>query len=422
MLLLSESLKGSSICSSSVVPWVESLSSGIIIFSFGAFTNVAAIFQDSAAVLLDIGNLHSRLGLAGGGPVVVPSRVGRPKYRSYTMDKREDLYGKQVTEARRSILQVSNVSNSLGEIEDCDRFSSFLRYGFFDELGLTEDSLEQHPIVVACPPSSSHRHLRHLMHALFEHFPVPSVALVDRPVLAVGSLGLSSGTVLDTGHCVTTASCVYEGHVMGNTSVAGKPLSDSNGHPDGVSANAGQAVTETLSRMLQSGGATLSGQPIGDNANIGDKATVRPLGGSHLPQVPSCTTLSSGQTVCLEDESALTRCTEILFAPPSRRGLPGSESLQSLVRGRVELQADRELQRSLRQVVLCGGTAKCPGLASRLQEELGSGPDGYAVSSVADAVWLGGVRFAMESDLPKWSISRADYDEVGDNAALKRRS
>eukprot|EP00922_Rhytidocystis_sp_ex-Travisia-forbesii_P011966 GHVS01017905.1.p1 GENE.GHVS01017905.1~~GHVS01017905.1.p1 ORF type:complete len:343 (+),score=55.41 GHVS01017905.1:731-1759(+) len=318
----------------------------------------------------------------------------------------------QVSEQQRSILEVSNISNSLGEIEDCEKFSSFLRYGFFDELDLTEDSLEQHPIVVACPPSSSHRHLRNLMQGIFEHFPVPSVALVDRPVLALRSCGLSTGTVLDIGHCVTNVSSVYEGYVLGNSTVAGQPLlNNSNGLPDGVSALAGQSVTEALSRMLLQSATLQSGERMVDNLSgvsqrlKEEMAVVRPKRGeqpTEQQQRRSCA-LSSGQTVSLEDASVLSQYTEILFSP-SLAGAKDSESLPNLVRRSVHRcgEADLELRLSLREV--------------------GHGPDGFAVRSSADAVWEGGVRFAMESDLPKWSISRADYDEVGDNAAPHRRS
>jgi actin-related protein len=138
--------------------------------------------------------------------------------------------------------------------------------------------------------------------------------------------------------------------------------------------------------------------------------------------------LPDGRRVALSDE--MLRCGEVLFQP----GLVGcasaglGEQLAEVVRICLAEGETAHVQSQTRFILGMGGTSMLPGLDSRLHKELTAGNKSLQtyVSTLQEperwhAAWIGG---SIVASLPSFVetnfVSKAEYDEVGSSAMLKR--
>ena len=111
------------------------------------------------------------------------------------------------------------------------------------------------------------------------------------------------------------------------------------------------------------------------------------------------------------------RCPEPLFRP-SFLGVDGV-GIHELVYNSI-MKCDVDIRKDLYlNVIFAGGTSMFPGIADRMQKELGGlAPAGLNVRILAPlerkySTWIGGSIMASLSTFSKISISKEDYDEFG---------
>jgi actin len=125
--------------------------------------------------------------------------------------------------------------------------------------------------------------------------------------------------------------------------------------------------------------------------------------------------LPDGQVITIAAERF--RCPEVLFQP-SLIGLEATgihdTTYQSIMKCDLDIKKDL-----YGNIVLSGGTTMFPGIADRMNKEIGAlAPPSMKIKVVAPperkySVWIGGSILASLSTFQQMWISKAEYDEAG---------
>ncbi|KAF7374321.1 Actin 1 [Mycena sanguinolenta] len=222
---------------------------------------------------------------------------------------------------------------------------------------------------------------------IFEIFNAPAFHVQNQAVLALFANGRTTGTVVDSGDGVSHTVPIYEGisfpHATLRLDVAGRD------------------ITNYLMKNLSDRGYTAEHGVVQD-----------------IKEKICFVALNFEQELRTEAEpSALEkrfRAPEALFRP-SMIGLEASGIHDTTFKS--IMKCDLDLRRDLSAVLLSGGSTMFPGIADRMQKELGSmAPTNMRVRVVAAperkySVWIGG---SIMGSLPTFQnvwITKKEYDE-----------
>lgn len=346
------------------------------------------------ALVLDFGSCITKAGLAGASePVLIPSLVGRAKYRKAvgpaaggSLGAGAELFFGEQAMSRRGVLALDRLIAG-GRVAQWDAFAEFFEHSA-EAVGVRD--LANHAVLLADSPAASAHDRERLAELLFERFSVPSLFVQLQAVLSMYASGETSGIVVDCGEDLTSVVPVQDGYAMPAllklTNVAGS------------------AVTSCLGQLLAaSGKARLT--------STAEMQILREIKEKHArfgPPSPRQYSLPDGTTISLGAEAV--ECAELLFRSPSG-GL--TSTLRSVAHSLDETDVD-----VLDNVLVCGGCTAIPGFADRLSTELGGTLRGHAFDLSlppwrTHAAWLGGSLVAKLSTFSSMSMSRAEYDEEG---------
>ncbi|KAJ2627873.1 hypothetical protein GGF44_004614 [Coemansia sp. RSA 1694] len=136
-----------------------------------------------------------------------------------------------------------------GFVADWDALSAFLRHIITKELGV-RISANYSPVLFSVPALWPKTDLESLAQIAFEELNVPSILIVEQPLLAVYGNNAATGLVVDFGHSATTVTAVLDSAIQWSCIAQ--------------SEVAGAAVTKRLHQLLQQEDAGLCAQ-FGDD-------------------------------------------------------------------------------------------------------------------------------------------------------------
>eukprot|EP01116_Phalansterium_solitarium_P022809 TRINITY_DN7671_c0_g1_i2.p2 TRINITY_DN7671_c0_g1~~TRINITY_DN7671_c0_g1_i2.p2 ORF type:complete len:374 (-),score=72.36 TRINITY_DN7671_c0_g1_i2:214-1335(-) len=359
------------------------------------------------AVVIDIGGALGKAGFAGDElpRCVFPSRVARPVqpmfgasttgYRSYCGHEAEALSASAL---------VKDVVHR-GSPTSWDDLEALWAHAF-KLLGVSPD---EQSVLVSEAPVTSRPNREKLCQIMFDAFDIAAFYLGNHAVLALNSVGKSSGMLVECGDGMSYAVPVRNSIVQ-TGAVQRLEL-------------AGRDVTGCIFGRLVDNNPSLPGL----TRSICSK--IKELRARVALDYPTELASEAQETYELPDGSALNvgseriEAPEILFQPAlaAVNGVGLSDMVINAI-GKCNAALQPDL---FSNIVLSGGSALLPGLPERLRRDLQQRVPQQAVAvDVAPqaqfAAWRGGSMLAsMPAFEDRW-ISRADYDEIGPSCVHQR--
>eukprot|EP00128_Syssomonas_multiformis_P014807 Colp12_sorted_trinity150504_noHs@19943 len=359
-------------------------------------------------LIIDNGSFYLRAGFAGDDAprAVFPSQVRRPRHLGVMvgMHQKNTFVGDECSEIGNKLLTIDCFQQ--GKCVDWDGLQHLWYHTYYNECRVAP---EEQPVLMTEPALNSEDDRAKTLQIQFEHFQVPSLALVVSGVLSLYSTGRTSGTVLDCGHGSTTALSVDKGSLLPQSihksEVGGANLTDL--LLKALNERGGDFKVETERRYRHVSYIKEGALYIAQDFAL-EEAKTLPLATHELPD---------GTEVEIGNERY--QIPEALFQP-SRIG-DTSPGIHELVHLSITSCDPYLYSTMLSNIVVCGGTAKIQGLPQRARKELailnGSEiPDFVDYSSVCQpdyTAWVGGSVLATHSAFSKIAWKREEYAEVG---------
>lgn len=257
------------------------------------------------------------------------------------------------------------------------------------------------PVMLSVSPKSPAGATADAVLTLFDRFHVPAVSVAHDAAMGLRSADRSTGVAVCIGHHVTHIAPIIEGfalpHAYTRLDLAGDDVANhllELLHIRGISIrceDGWRAVQRAKEKFCY----------VADDVD------------SEVRTFPSRFerrfTLPNGEVIKLGAERCM--ATEVLFKPGllclQRPGLPQA-IMDSVLK--VEHSVRQEL---LRNIVVFGGTAEHPGLATRLRHDLSDLAGGFTVQvttdpSAGEAVWRGAASLARTAPMHQW-LTQGEY-------------
>lgn len=321
--------------------------------------------------------------------------------RSSETAQQQELQAPEYTVKPASVQAVRD-----GQIVDWDALERILYDVLYTRLGWelgTEGTL-----VVAAPITMSRSSRERMAQLAFEVFNVTGLFIADEPVLALYSVGKSSGLVVDIGHDTTGVAMVVEGQLY---------LPSVQCLPSG-----GRLAALHLGRQLAARGE--AALPEAEIQAVFE-ACCRAKGTDEPQQdADESLTLPDGRTVHVTASEAATAGACLL--QPALMGIAGPTVAEAAAAS-VFTHLDPSVRKvALDCVMVCGGGSCCPGITQKLCRQLrgmlppSSPPCAVTVpeympqdSTCARAAWIGGGLLAKVLTQHSHYITRDDYEAMG---------
>ena len=313
---------------------------------------------EGTPIIIDIGESSCKVGFAGEETprAKFPSLVGHEKYAVVMVDSRtKKTYVGEECERMRGVLKIGYPIQR-GNIMNWEDFFEILTHIFYTVLRVNP---AKHPVIYIehlLIPQETREYVARL---LFETYNVPSLFMIPSPVLAMFSVGLTNGLVVDSGEGITYLAPIFNGEPF-FPAISKLPL-------------AGTDVAENLKGLLLRRGHSLQSSAQKEIArDIKEKncyIAIDPVAekGKTNPKDINRYTLPDGEDITLDPETRYSAA-EILFNP----GVLGynCESIpQAIISCLTRLDAYWRWE-LLKNIVLAGGNTNFKGFELRLEKEL----------------------------------------------------
>jgi actin-related protein len=358
-------------------------------------------------VVIDNGSGSTKAGFAGaeGPKSIFPTIIGSPKSNQLMVGgQNKDFFVGFEAVAKAALLNLRQpIDNGLAT--NWDDMERLWNHTFYNELLTSPD---EHPVVLTEKPMCPRMNREKMIQIMFETFNVRGFYSGVQAVLALFSLGRTTGVVWDAGEGVSFTVPIYEGY----------------GLPHAIlrSALSGSDLTNLLMKMLAEGGydpAILKFAEVRAmkeqvcQVALDYQAEIQKAEAVKAPKARF--QLSNGLEVAYGTEYF--RCPEALFTPSiAGSASDGIQQFIHIALERCDVDVRKELYSS---IVLCGGTSMFRGLAERMEKEVVALATPQMKVNVTatperkNSVWLGGSVLGSLDAFPQMMIDQTEYRDEG---------
>ena len=317
-----------------------------------------AIPGPGTSIIVDIGSAYVKVGFAGeSGPrFVFPCLTGTEKYQAVMADvSTRSIYVGDDAMKMRGVLKVSHPIQR-GTIMSWEDYYEILNHIFYTLLRI--ENLSQYPIFYVEPLFIPKETKEYIARVLFETHRVHSLIMIPSPILALFSVGLTTGLVIESGHGITSIVPIINGQIY---------------HQAVQKLNlAGSDIINNLKTLLMREGISMSSSAVDEILReITEKNCYFVLDPNSPPQhlmsynypMPDGSTISIPPHVLYQSPEALFQPTAINSNLP---GLPQA-TINSLYNTNASHWSEL-----LSHIVLAGGNLSYPGFEERFKSDLTS--------------------------------------------------
>ena len=346
-----------------------------------------------------------------------------------------------------------------GIVQDWDCLEALLHRTFYGRLGW-EAGVDEGAVLFSEQVLTPRRDRERLTALCFERFGLAGMFVAEAPVLALYSVGRSSGLVADVGHDGASVAAVVDGAAFAAASrrVTGR---GGEGHPSTscpaplgglaaeralrarIAARLGEdrtgAIPDDVIRAAKHAVCRVAASAVRDGKASNAAASTAEAGDASAPST-SKHVLPDGTELEVTAADGIA-AGEALVSPFFSSGGSGSggggdgkhnqpqhPSLAELLSLSLSSIPDNNSRKLASEALMvCGGGSNAPGLASRVVAEGGgslppshpspppllSVPDYIPQSMMGSAAWAGGAILARVVFQQQQHVSRAEYDEFG---------
>lgn len=360
------------------------------------------------AAIIDDGSFRCKAGLASDKTpkVVFPSLIGR----SQGSGKIDEYIG-DAAFARRSALNIE-YPIQLGEIKNWDDMEKIWDHCLSSELSIDR---REHPVVLSDIANNHMKNRERMTQIMLESLSVPAVYICSRAIMALYGVGRGTGIVVDSGYGMTQIVPICKNEIQ----------------PAGVFASCGgRDITNHLTKLLTDKYPFLNGSV--------DPETIRDIkeslcymaedmwGGKSSSATKQSLNkeykLPDGQTINLDTERF--NCAQVMYNPElidsKLSGL--QDATYSAVR-----RCDHAIHNDLySNILILGGTSKIKGFDNRFKTELTPLAPPLQNINILDTPdreftsWVGSAATASLSSFQEFSLSKAEYEEVGPSIVRRK--
>jgi len=173
-----------------------------------------AIPLPGTPIIVDIGSAYTKIGFAGepSPRYVFPTITGTEKYKAVMVDVsgRNIYIGNDVVKMR-GVLKIKRPIER-GAIMDWNDYYEILNYIFYSLLRI--ENLSNYPVLYTEPPFLQRETKEYIARVLYETHRVKSLIMVPTPVLALFSVGLTTGLVIESGDGITWIVPIINGQIV----------------------------------------------------------------------------------------------------------------------------------------------------------------------------------------------------------------
>ena len=359
------------------------------------------------AIVIDSGSGSTKAGFAGAeGPrSIFPSIIGSPKSTQQMVGgQNKDFFVGFEAVAKSDLLNLRQpIENGL--VTNWEDMERLWQHTFYNELLVVP---EDHAIVLTEKPMCPRMNREKMIQIMFETFHVKGFYSGVQAVLALFSLGKTTGVVWDAGEGLSFIVPIYEGY--------GLP------HAIMQSGISGLDLTKLLINMLVESGFDKDTLKIPEVRAMKEQICTVAL--DYQAEIQKAEAVQSARTnfqlpdgVEVSYGTEAFRCPEALFTP----SIAGSQSdgIQQLIHTSLE-KCDIDVRKELYStIMLSGGTSMFHDLPERMEKEIVAlATPSMKVHVIAtperkNAVWLGGSVFGSLEAFPQMMIDHSEYQEEG---------
>lgn len=358
------------------------------------------------AIVIDNGTGMMKVGFAGSESPrsIFPTIIGTPNSTQQMVGgQNKDFFVGYEAVAKKDLLNLHYPLDD-GIINNWEDIERIWHHCFYDELHVVP---EDYPVLLTEKPLNLRSHREKTIQIMFETFKVKAFYSTIQQVLALFSLGRTTGVVWDAGEGVSHTLSIYEGY----------------GLPHAISRSqiSGTLLSQYLKNML-----IKHGQPeyaLDDSTVSSIKENLCQVAldyqaAKQEADAPVQIHMTDGTVITVGTERI--KCPEVLFNPKKLESMginsaPIHKSIQDSIM-KCEPDINPELYAN---IVLAGGTTMFHGLPERLEKEIVAQAQPalkvhvIATPSRKNAVWIGGSILASLEAFPEMSITMAQYKEEG---------